>query len=65
MRVLFMSGLHRGRGAAPWRVDEALAFIAKPFTPDALAAAVRDVLDAGRARPCWRRPAPAAISFGA
>ncbi|GLC28463.1 ATP-binding protein [Roseisolibacter agri] len=46
MRVLFMSGytedevLHRGIST------EALAFIAKPFTPDALAARVRDVLDA-------------------
>ena len=46
LRVLFMSGytedevLHRGIST------EALAFIAKPFTPDALAARVRDVLDA-------------------
>ncbi len=46
MRVLFMSGytedevLHRGIST------DALAFIAKPFTPDALAARVRDVLDA-------------------
>ncbi|MGZ8493496.1 MAG: response regulator, partial [Gemmatirosa sp.] len=47
MRVLFMSGytedevLHRGIST------EALAFIAKPFTPDTLAARVRDVLDVG------------------
>ena len=46
LRVLFMSGytedevLHRGVST------EALAFIAKPFTPDALAARVRAVLDA-------------------
>ena len=46
LRVLFMSGytedevLHRGIST------EALAFIAKPFTPDALAARVRAVLDA-------------------
>jgi PAS domain S-box-containing protein len=49
LRVLFMSGytedevLHRGISA------DALAFIAKPFTPDALAARVREVLDAGDA----------------
>ena len=46
LRVLFMSGytedevLHRGIST------EALAFIAKPFTPAALAARVRAVLDA-------------------
>jgi PAS domain S-box-containing protein len=46
LRVLFMSGytddevLHRGVST------EALAFIAKPFTPAALAARVRAVLDA-------------------
>ncbi|MDF1504472.1 ATP-binding protein [Roseisolibacter sp. H3M3-2] len=51
LRVLFMSGytedevLHRGVST------EALAFIAKPFTPDMLAARVRDVLDAGEGAP--------------
>jgi DNA-binding response OmpR family regulator len=60
MRVLFMSGytedevLHRGIST------EALAFIAKPFTPDTLAARVRDVLDVveGTASP----DAPAALA---
>ena len=46
LRVLFMSGytedevLHRGVSA------EAMAFLAKPFTPEALVARVRAVLDA-------------------
>jgi FixJ family two-component response regulator len=46
MKVLFMSGytdkaiVHRGE------IDPGTAFLQKPFTPDALARKVREVLDA-------------------
>lgn len=48
-RVLFMSG-HAGRSANPTEpLDPAAPRLEKPFTPDALVVAVREVLDGARA----------------
>jgi two-component system cell cycle sensor histidine kinase/response regulator CckA len=46
IRVLFMSGYTDNVIAARGVLDPGTAFLSKPFTPDTLAAKVRDVLDA-------------------
>lgn len=46
--VLFMSGYARSAVMHGGRIGEATDFLEKPFTPDALAAKVREVLDRGR-----------------
>jgi CheY-like chemotaxis protein len=45
LRVLFMSGYTEGRGELRVELDPVIAFLSKPFTPDALLVMVRDVLD--------------------
>ena len=47
--VLFMSGYTRNALVHAGRLDEGVDLIEKPFTPDALAVAVRSVLDRPRA----------------
>jgi CheY-like chemotaxis protein len=46
MRVLFMSGYTDTAIVRHGVLEAGTAFISKPFTPDALAAKVREVLDA-------------------
>jgi CheY-like chemotaxis protein len=45
IKVLFMSGYSGSAVTHQLLLDEMTAFIKKPFTPDALARKVRDVLD--------------------
>jgi two-component system cell cycle sensor histidine kinase/response regulator CckA len=47
--VLFMSGYAQGSTVGGETIDSAMAFLAKPFTPDGLAAKVREMLDASAA----------------
>jgi signal transduction histidine kinase len=44
-RVLFMSGYTEHRAEFQRRIDEGAALLQKPFTPDALTRAVRELLD--------------------
>jgi CheY-like chemotaxis protein len=46
VRVLFMSGYTAGHLGAEFAQAPGQAFLAKPFTPDALLRKVREVLDA-------------------
>jgi signal transduction histidine kinase/DNA-binding response OmpR family regulator len=48
--VLFMSGYTRGSTVGGETIDDAMAFLEKPFTGDALAAKVREMLDAAGGR---------------
>ena len=45
--VLYVSGHARDAIVHAGRLDEGVNFLAKPFTPDSLAAKVREVLDGG------------------
>ncbi|MBN1630069.1 MAG: PAS domain S-box protein [Thermoleophilia bacterium] len=49
--VLYMSGHARDAIVHSGRLDEGVNFIGKPFTPESLAAKVREVLDAGGMAP--------------
>jgi DNA-binding response OmpR family regulator len=48
LNVLFMSGYSSDLIGHHGVLDKDIAYISKPFTPDALAARVREVLDQGR-----------------
>ena len=52
LKVLYMSGYTENVIASQGVLDEGIAFIQKPFTPKALVAKVREVLQAGGLRAC-------------
>jgi CheY-like chemotaxis protein len=45
LRLLFMSGYTESQGELRVELDPGVAFLSKPFTPDALLLKVREVLD--------------------
>ena len=56
LKILFMSGYRDSAAGAPGPAPQ--AFLHKPFTPDALLAKVREVLDAESGSESRGTPAP-------